>query len=181
MNNTSTEYLILVDQFDNQIGLMEKLEAHQKGLLHRAFSIFIFNSKGEILLQKRSLEKYHSPGLWSNTCCSHPNAGEETLVAAKRRLVEEMGMSADIEEVFSFTYKAEFENGLVEHEFDHVFFGTTDAEPIINISEVSEWKYISVEDLKIDLTTSPEQYSAWLQICFNTIYKKIITKNDLTK
>jgi len=173
----TNEMLILVDQNDHQIGLMEKMETHEKGLLHRAFSVFILNSKGEILLQQRAFGKYHSPGLWSNTCCSHPLAGEITLDAAHRRLFEEMGMKAELFPVYQFLYKAEFENGLTEHEYDHVFVGVSDDEPNLNPDEVADWKYISIDDLALDLKSYPELYSVWLTACFDDVRAKIQSTN----
>jgi len=163
------EQVILVDQNDNQIGLMGKMEAHEKGLLHRAFSIFVFNSNGELLIQQRALTKYHSAGEWANTCCSHQRDGESTLDAAHRRLQEEMGFDVELNEVFSFTYKKEFGNGLTEHEFDHVIFGQYDGAPVMNPEEVADWKYISIEDLKKDIELQPEQYTIWLQIALKEV------------
>ncbi len=160
------EQVILVDEHDQQIGTMEKLEAHLTGNLHRAFSVFIFNSNKELLLQQRALHKYHSAGLWANTCCSHPKPGEETIDAANRRLQEEMGMKCSLSYGFSFTYKEEFSNQLTEHEFDHVYFGTTDELPLPNPDEVANFKYCSLEALEEDLQKNPDQYSAWLKICF---------------
>ena len=145
------EKVILVDKTDHQIGEMEKQEAHIKGLLHRAFSIFIFNSKGEVLLQQRALHKYHSGGLWTNTCCSHPRNGETTIQAANRRLKEEMGMSCALKEEFSFIYKAKLDNDLYEHELDHVLFGTTDLQPKINKEEVADYKYSSFQDIQQEM------------------------------
>lgn len=168
--------VILVNENDVEIGLMAKLEAHQKGLLHRAFSIFIFNTKGELLLQQRASDKYHSAGLWSNTCCSHPLPYEGTENAAVRRLEEEMGLEAPLHFIFSFLYKAELENGLTEHEFDHVFWGVSDHEPIINTSEVSNFKYISVEALSEDMLQHPYKYTEWLKICFADVIRKINEK-----
>ena len=161
------EHVILVDQEDHQKGTMEKMEAHLFGVLHRAFSIFIFNSKDELLLQQRALNKYHSAGLWTNTCCSHPKPGEDTLDAAHRRLMEEMGMTCHLDYGFHFTYKASFSNNLTEHEYDHVFFGQSDVLPQPNPAEVAAFKYISIAALKDDLNKKPEQYSAWLNICFD--------------
>ena len=138
------EYVVLVDAHDNQIGLMEKQAAHVNPTLHRAFSIFIFNSKGEMLLQQRALTKYHTPGLWTNTCCSHPRDGESLEQATKRRLMEEMGMECDLKEVFSFIYKADVMQGLIEHEFDHVFIGTTDATPIINPRRYVSLRFLAI-------------------------------------
>ena len=137
------EEVILVDENDIAIGSMEKLEAHQKGILHRAFSVFIFNSNNELLLQRRALTKYHSSGLWTNTCCSHPQPNEDTLAAANRRLKEEMGMQTSLTHKTSFIYKTNFDNGLTEHEFDHVFIGHTDTNPTINPEEVDSYKWIS--------------------------------------
>lgn len=159
------ELLILVDNEDNQIGIQNKLTVHQKGILHRAFSIFIFNSKNELLLQQRSHLKYHSPGLWTNTCCSHPGPGENTINACERRLYEEMGITADLTFSFSFIYKFEFPNGLTEYEFDHVHIGQTDLEPQINELEVNDWKYISIPNLEKEISMNPELYTPWLKIC----------------
>ncbi len=153
--------VILIDEKDKEIGEMEKIEAHKKGLLHRAFSVFIFNSKGEILLQKRSKEKYHSGGLWTNTCCSHPSPGEETMSSAKKRLKEEMGIETEIKEVDSFIYRKEFENGLIEHEYDHIFVGFYEGKPLINREEVSDWKWVKEEDIKEDIKENPYKYTYW--------------------
>ncbi len=166
------EKVILVDKTDHQIGEMEKQEAHIKGLLHRAFSIFIFNSKGEVLLQQRALHKYHSGGLWTNTCCSHPRNGETTIQAANRRLKEEMGMSCVLKEEFSFIYKAKLDNDLYEHELDHVLFGTTDLQPKINKEEVADYKYSSFQDIQQEMKDYPERYTAWFKICFDEVIKK---------
>lgn len=165
------EEVILVNTADEAIGTMEKLEAHEKGLLHRAFSVFIFNSKREMLMQKRAAHKYHSAGLWSNTCCSHPRPGEETRAAAKRRLEEEMGLSLELENQFSFIYETAFGNGLTEHEFDHVYFGFTDQDPQINPDEVSDFKWQSVEELKEELKKKPEIFSSWFKIAFEKIFR----------
>jgi len=163
------EFLILVDDHDKPWGKLEKDQVHQLGLLHRAFSVFIFNSKGELLLQKRADEKYHSGGLWTNTCCSHPRFGEELKDAVARRMQEEMGLTCETKFVFSFIYKASFENGLTEHEFDHVYYGTSDDVPQPNSSEVSEWKYIDLASLEKDLNLSPDKYTVWLKICLPRI------------
>lgn len=165
------EFITLVDENDLPLGPMEKLEAHEKGLLHRAFSVFIFNSKGEVLLQQRADEKYHSAGLWSNTCCSHPNYQEPLLAAIKRRMQEEMNMQAEVQFQFKFIYKASLENNLVEHEVDHVYFGFTDDEPKINMDEVKDWKYMNLAELEKELITHPENYSQWLNICFPKVVK----------
>ena len=163
------EHVILVDEKDTQIGIMEKMAAHIVPRLHRAFSVFIFNSKGELLLQQRSFSKYHSPGLWTNTCCSHPRDGEDVDEAAKRRLLEEMGMQCPIHEVFTFIYKAPVGLGLVEHEYDHVFFGQNDDTPVINTDEVASFKYMSLDDIADDMQVHPEQYTEWFKISFDEV------------
>ena len=160
------EYVILVDEQDQPIGQMEKQAAHVTPHLHRAFSIFIFNSKGELLLQQRALSKYHSPGLWTNTCCSHPRAGETLEEATSRRLMEEMGIVCPMHEVYTFIYKASVGEGLIEHEFDHVWIGQSDDEPIINHEEVESWKYMSLNDLSEDIQLHPELYTEWFKITF---------------
>ena len=170
------EQVILVDQNDQKIGLMNKLEAHEKALLHRAFSVFVFNSKGELLIQQRAHSKYHSGGEWANTCCSHQRDGETTLEAGHRRLQEEMGFDVPLKEVFSFTYKNAFGNGLTEHEFDHVLFGEFDGEPIMNPEEVADWKYISLENLNQQIKAHPEQYTIWLQIALVEVVKHLKNK-----
>ena len=160
------EQVILVDENDRQIGLMEKQAAHVTPHLHRAFSIFIFNSKGELLMQQRALSKYHSPGLWTNTCCSHPRDGETLAEATSRRLMEEMGMTCEMHEVYTFIYKAPVGQGLTEHEFDHVWIGRSDNTPQINHEEVESWKYMSLSDLKKDIQLHPELYTEWFKITF---------------
>jgi isopentenyl-diphosphate delta-isomerase len=164
--------VILVDENDVPIGVMEKLEAHQKGLLHRAFSIFIFNSKGEVLLQKRALHKYHSGGLWTNACCSHPKPNEGNEEAAHRRLMEEMGFDCVLEKKFHFIYKAKLNNELTEHELDHVFVGIYDKEPLINLDEVADWKYTNPELLLQDIKNNPENYTYW----FKQVLEKVLEK-----
>ena len=159
------EKVILVDEDDNELGTMEKMEAHIKGELHRAFSVFIFNSNGELLLQQRALDKYHSPGLWTNTCCSHPRLNEETHDAAQRRLVEEMGMHSSVKEAFSFIYKSKFDNDLTEHELDHVFIGQDDTLPKINTEEVASYRYVSLADLEQEIKHDPEAFTTWFRIC----------------
>jgi isopentenyl-diphosphate delta-isomerase len=161
------ELVILVDNQDNETGVQDKLSVHQRGLLHRAFSVFVFNTKNELILQQRADGKYHSPGLWTNTCCSHPKPGEKTIDACKRRLMEEMGMECgNLEFSFSFMYKCKFSNGLTEHEFDHVYLGYTDDLPILNYAEVKEWKYISLIELEKEMKSHPEKFTEWLKICF---------------
>ncbi|WP_299007702.1 isopentenyl-diphosphate Delta-isomerase [uncultured Tenacibaculum sp.] len=167
------EQVILVDQQDNPIGLMEKIEAHEKALLHRAFSVFVFNDKNELMLQQRAAEKYHSPLLWTNTCCSHQRDGESNIEAGKRRLKEEMGFSCELEELFSFIYKAPFDNGLTEHEYDHVMIGTFNDEPIVNPEEVASYKWMPLEEVKNDIENHPEEYTAWFKIIFKESYDKI--------
>ena len=170
------EQVILVNEKAKPIGLMGKMEAHEKGLLHRAFSVFIFNSKQEVLLQQRAACKYHSPNLWTNTCCSHPRAGETNQQAGERRLQEEMGLQVPLQEVFSFIYKAPFDNGLTEHEYDHVLIGYSDAQPQINPEEVASWKWLSLEAIKEDILQAPERYTAWFKIIFEEFYHHLLSK-----
>ena len=158
------EKVILVDSNDNPIGLMEKMEAHERAFLHRAFSVFVFNAKGEMMLQRRALDKYHSGGLWTNTCCSHPRDGETVEEAGLRRLQEEMGFQTPLTYGFSFIYHAPLEHGLTEHELDHVLIGYYDGEPVLNTEEVCEWKFISFDALMHNMQESPEQYTAWFKI-----------------
>ena|ERR1700741_303635 len=164
------DYVILVDKNDNDIGVMEKLQAHQEGLLHRAFSIFIFNDKEQLLLQKRALDKYHSAGLWTNTCCSHPRPNETIKDAANRRLFEEMGMSCDLTIKTSFIYKADFENGLTEHELDYVLLGKSSSEPNINSEEVSAYKWQTIGSLKVDIKNRPEEFTSWFKIALEKLF-----------
>jgi isopentenyl-diphosphate delta-isomerase len=164
---------VSVDKNDNQIGTMPKMEAHEKGVLHRAFSVFIFNKKGELMLQQRAAHKYHSPLLWTNTCCSHQRDGENNIQAGERRLKEEMGFTANLNEVFSFIYKAPFDNGLTEHEFDHVLIGYFDEEPNINKEEVEDYKWMLIEDVKSDIENNSSEYTAWFKIIFKESYHKI--------
>ena len=158
------EQVILVDQDDNAIGTMEKLEAHRKGLLHRAFSVVIFNSKGEILLQKRATSKYHSGGLWTNACCSHPLPDESIEVATQRKLKQEMGIDLKTEYAYKFIYRTNLDHGLIEHECDHVFTGIFNGEPIINTHEVEDWKFISQEKLRNDVKLNPQNYTYWFKL-----------------
>lgn len=167
------EHVILVNERDEPIGTMEKIEAHQKALLHRAFSVFIFNDKGETMLQQRAAHKYHSPLLWTNTCCSHQRVGESNIEAGKRRLMEEMGFTAELEDVLSFVYKAPFDNGLTEHEFDHVMVGQYSGQPAINPEEVAAWKWMGLEEIRQDLGVHPERYTAWFQIIFDKFYNHL--------
>lgn len=167
------ELVILVNENDEQIGLMPKMEAHEKAVLHRAFSVFIFNKKNELMLQQRAAHKYHSPLLWANTCCSHQRDGETNIEAGKRRLQEEMGFVTDLEDTISFIYKAPFDNGLTEHEFDHVLIGKYEDAPTINPDEVAAWKWMPLEDVKADILKQPELYTAWFKIIFDKFYEHI--------
>ncbi len=168
------EYVILVDENDQEIGKMEKQEAHEKGLLHRAFSVFVFNENKELLLQQRALTKYHSAGLWTNTCCSHPRIGETIEQAAHRRLMEEMGFDCELSTKTSFIYKAAFENGLTEHEFDHVLVGSFNGEINFNPTEVKNFKWINLEELQIDLLQNNQNYTAWFKIIFDNFQKSLV-------
>ena len=167
------EHVILVNENNEQIGLMPKMEAHEKAVLHRAFSVFIFNDKNELILQQRALNKYHSPGLWTNTCCSHQRDGESNIQAGKRRLMEEMGFVVDLQESISFIYKAPFDNGLTEHEYDHVLIGRYNESPNINREEVADWKWIPLEAVKMDMEVHSELYTAWFKIIFEKFYEHI--------
>jgi len=164
------EKVILVNELDEQIGLMPKLEAHQKAVLHRAFSVFILNDKKEIMLQQRAQHKYHSPLLWTNTCCSHQREGETNIQAGNRRLFEEMGFETEIKELFHFIYKAPFDNGLTEHELDHVMVGYYNDAPQINPEEVEDWKWMKIEEVKNDMLIHPEIYTVWFKIIFDEFY-----------
>ncbi len=164
------EKVILVDKNDNPIGLMNKLEAHEKALLHRAFSVFILNDKNELMLQQRAHHKYHSPLLWTNTCCSHQRENESNIEAGTRRLREEMGFETELKEMFHFIYKAPFDNGLTEHELDHVMIGYFNEEPIINKDEVESWKWMAIEDVKNDMVQNPDEYTIWFKIIFEEFY-----------
>ena len=161
------EQVILVDKYDKQIGTMPKLEAHEKAILHRAFSVFILNDKNEIMLQQRAHHKYHSPLLWTNTCCSHQRVGETNIGAGTRRLEEEMGFVSELKELFHFIYKAPFDNGLTEHELDHVMIGYYNDEPDINLEEVESWKWMSIDAVKKDMIENPEIYTVWFKIIFD--------------
>ena len=158
--------VILVNDQDHPIGVMEKMEAHEKGLLHRAFSVFIFNSGGEMLLQQRALSKYHSGGLWTNTCCSHPNPEEDTAMAAQRRLREEMGFTTHLKNAFTFQYKTGFENGLTEHEVDHVYTGYYDGIVSPDTEEVNDYAFHSIDFIKKSIAEKPHLYTSWFKIAF---------------
>ena len=164
------EKVILVNSNDEPIGLMPKMEAHEKALLHRAFSVFVINGNNELMLQQRALQKYHSPGLWTNTCCSHQRDGEKNIEAGLRRLQEEMGFETPLEYLFNFIYKAPFDNGLTEHELDHVMIGYSNDEPKINSEEVENWKWMKIEDIKNDMEIHPEIYTVWFKIIFDKFY-----------
>ncbi|MFP4471866.1 MAG: isopentenyl-diphosphate Delta-isomerase, partial [Bacteroidales bacterium] len=167
----------LVDKEDRPLGEMEKMEAHQKALLHRAFSIFVFNDKNELLLQQRAAEKYHSPGLWTNTCCSHPRPGEDLLFAGHRRLVEEMGFDCELNKIFDFIYIAELDHGLTEHEFDHVLFGRYNNNPVINPDEVATFKWMDMQDIADDMKAAPEKYTVWFRIAFDRVFDYLKGQN----
>ena len=168
----SKEYVILVDKQDQELGLMEKMEAHEKGLLHRAFSVFVFNKNGELMLQQRAYEKYHSGGLWTNTCCSHPRQGETVLEAAHRRMEEEMGFDCELNQQFHFIYNRKLDKGLTEHELDHVVFGKFEGEPQLNPEEVAAYKWVNMQELKLDIQNNPLQYTEWFKICFDEVFER---------
>ena len=167
------EHVIIVNEKDQEIGLMPKLEAHQKAVLHRAFSVFIFNSENELMLQQRASNKYHSPNLWTNTCCSHQRSGESNIQAGTRRLYEEMGFTTSLKEITSFIYKAPFDNGLTEHELDHIMVGYYNEDPVINSDEVEDWKWMKIEDVKKDIILNPDLYTAWFKIIFKNFYNHL--------
>ncbi len=171
------EQVILVNESDEQVGTMSKMEAHEKAILHRAFSIFIINERGEIMLQQRAANKYHSPLLWTNTCCSHQRVGESNIDAGKRRLKEEMGFTTELRELFSFIYKAPFDNGLTEHELDHVMLGSYNEQPFINEDEVADWKWMKPEAIKKDISENPQKYTAWFKIIFERFHNHIVQNN----
>ncbi len=165
--------LILVDELDNAVGSMEKMEAHVAGALHRAYSVFIFNFDGKMLLQQRALAKYHSGGLWTNACCSHPYLGQEMQQAAAQRLFDEMGFTCDIEKIFEFTYKATFDNGLIEHEYDHVFIGYYDDVITPNKDEVENFTFATLAEITEGIAANPEIYTAWFKIAFPLVVQHL--------
>lgn len=164
MKTRKEEQVVLIDEKDTVLGTMGKMQAHREGVLHRAFSVFVFNSKGETLLQQRALDKYHSPGLWTNTCCSHPREDESYAEAAHRRIREEMGFDCELKEKFHFIYRADVGKGLIEHELDHVFIGYFNGTPNLNPQEVYNYKWISLQDLQKEIFEHPEQYTEWFKI-----------------
>ena len=175
------EHVILVDNAGREIGTEEKLKAHREGKLHRAFSIFIFNTLGELLLQKRSKTKYHSGGLWTNTCCSHPRLGESHYCAARRRLNEEMGFDCELTELFSFIYHTELENDLFEHELDHVFVGRYDDQPVPNPDEVDDWKWMDIEELRREIEENRDHFTYWFKLILDRVlkqYDKVMSLNE---
>jgi isopentenyl-diphosphate delta-isomerase len=165
-----------VNEQDEPVGTMEKMEVHRKALLHRAFSVFIFNNRGEMLLQRRALKKYHSAGLWTNACCSHPKPGEDTLAAAEIRLQQEMGFSTELKKIFEFTYRSAFDNGLTEYEFDHVFAGVYEGVILPDPEEVSDYCYKSIAEIKESMTSHTGKYTAWFAIAFPLVEKWIAEK-----
>ncbi|MCH8533802.1 MAG: isopentenyl-diphosphate Delta-isomerase [Flavobacteriaceae bacterium] len=171
------EQVLLVNEKDEILGLMPKMEAHEKGVLHRAFSVFVYNSKGQLLLQQRALSKYHTPGLWTNTCCSHQRKGESNIEAGKRRLMEEMGFTTELKETISFIYKAPFENGLTEHEFDYILVGEFNGTPNPNPDEVENYKWMDLKEIKADLEKNPSQYTAWFKIIFDKHYSDMLVQS----
>lgn len=170
---TMTDEVILVDEHDNPIGTAEKMQAHRSGKLHRAFSIFVFNSQGQLLIQQRAVAKYHSGGLWSNTCCSHPRPGESTEVAAHRRLKQEMGFDCPLRQVHHFIYRASFPNGLTEHEYDHILVGNFDAAPAIDRTEVEDWKWVDIRSLKADMEADNGKYTRWFCVALDEVIARL--------
>ncbi|MBC7485201.1 MAG: isopentenyl-diphosphate Delta-isomerase [Cytophagaceae bacterium] len=169
------EKVILVDESDQEKGVEEKMSAHRRGLLHRAFSVFVFNDAGQLLLQQRAASKYHSPLLWTNTCCSHPRPGEETLDAARRRCKEEMGIEPVLLHAFSFLYKVTLDQGLIEHEYDHVYIGISNKTPLLNREEAAAFKWVNLKEVKEDVEKHPAHYTVWFTICLDQViehYKK---------
>lgn len=164
------EKVILVNENDEPIGLMPKMEAHERAVLHRAFSVFVLNDKNELMLQQRAADKYHSALLWANTCCSHQRENETNIEAGNRRLQEEMGFNTKLKELFSFIYKAPFDNGLTEHELDHVMIGYYNGKPTINPDEVEDWKWMDIDEVRKDIQQNPNIYTAWFKIIFDKFY-----------
>ena len=167
------DFVILVNKNDKKIGLMPKMEAHKKGVLHRAFSVFIFNNKNELMIQKRNINKYHSPGLWTNTCCSHQKDGESNINAGKRRLLEEMGFCVELNEIGSFIYNVGVDNGLIEHELDYILVGKYNGNVKINSDEVDNWKWMSLDNIKDDIRTRSKNYTEWFKIIMDNYYTQL--------
>ncbi|MCB2221797.1 MAG: isopentenyl-diphosphate Delta-isomerase [Bacteroidetes bacterium] len=174
---TKQEFVVLVDPQDQPLGKMEKMKAHEKGILHRAFSAFVFNDRNELMLQQRAFTKYHSPGLWTNTCCSHPREDELPEEAVHRRMMEEMGFDCEVRKAFDFTYKADVGQGLIEHEFDHVFIGHSNQKPNLNPDEVNDWKYSTMEDIREDMKRNPDQFTVWFRIAFDEVERYLLNTN----
>jgi isopentenyl-diphosphate delta-isomerase len=174
----ASEQLILVDADDRELGVGEKMEVHLAGALHRAFSVFVFDGRGRLLLQKRAADKYHSAGLWSNTACGHPRPGEATREAARRRLREEMGFDCELREAFEFIYRAELDGALVEHEYDHVFVGTHEGDPAPDPSEVEAWRRVSMSELRRDLRARPQLYSRWLKLAVEGDHRRLLKTEE---
>lgn len=170
----AVEQVVLVDEYDNETGTMEKQQAHITGSLHRAVSVFIFNSRNELLLQQRAAGKYHSALQWTNTCCSHPRPDEPATDAAHRRLKEEMGMTSRLQKAFAFVYHADLENGLTEHEYDHVFTGKSDAMPVLDEREAASWKYMTMDELKKSIALTPEIYTPWFKLCIDKWHNELL-------
>ncbi|UTW61173.1 isopentenyl-diphosphate Delta-isomerase [bacterium SCSIO 12741] len=173
MNDVAQELVILVDPQDRELGLMEKMVAHENGLLHRAFSVFLFNTRGEMLIHKRAEDKYHSGGLWTNACCSHPRPGETVEQAAHRRLQEEMGFDCDLQEAFSFTYRAELDHEMTEYEFDHVVLGTFDGPVTPNPEEVADYRFVSLDELQGQIDKKPEDFTVWFRIALPKVMQHL--------
>ncbi|MYD69806.1 MAG: isopentenyl-diphosphate Delta-isomerase [Acidobacteria bacterium] len=169
------EEVVTVDTDDRETGVVEKMAAHRQGLLHRAFSIFVFDDAGRMLLQRRASSKYHSGGLWSNTCCSHPRPGESVLEAAHRRLLEEMGFDCPLDTAFGFIYRTDLDHGLTEHEYDHVVIGRYNGEPVPNRAEVDGWKWMSAEDVRGAVAEQPETFTVWFRIALDALVERGIT------
>ena len=171
--------VILVDELDRVLGTEDKIKAHEKGLLHRAFSVFVINNEDELLLQKRASDKYHSPGLWTNTCCSHPAPGDDLQHSAEKRLSEEMGFSCSLTWAFKLIYRVSFDNGLTEHELDHVFFGRFNDNPMPNLHEVEDWRWENIDSLKHDLIKNPRQYTYWFRLMYDKFYDSYMAQKKL--
>ena len=167
------DFVVLVNKNDKKIGLMPKMEAHKKGALHRAFSVFIFNNKNELMIQKRNINKYHSPGLWANTCCSHQKDGESNISAGKRRLLEEMGFCVELNEIGSFIYNVGVDNGLIEHELDYILVGKYNGNVKINSDEVDNWKWMSLDNIKDDVRKRSKNYTEWFKIIMDNYYTQL--------